>query len=176
MNDILREASPAQRSVTLDSTHDHLHRGFLFAYGNYTTALAASGTVLLLLQAPDDRQCHLRLAFAAGGNCSVELFEDPTVSANGTALTPYNRNRLSANQPATKMWLTPTTSALGTLLDQQLVVGGTGGQAPGGDISWDSELLIGDGRLYLVRLTNVTSQAIELSSSIYFYEVQHQSV
>jgi len=58
---------------------------------------------------------YLTTITTLGSTVTLELFTDPTISANGTEIVPVNYNALSDSKvPMLKLYHTPTKSANGT--------------------------------------------------------------
>jgi len=88
----------------------------------------------------------------AGGACLVELVETPAITADGTARTPQNKNRLD----------TPVVSTIGVFLNTD----GTGGTVLKKGIAVQSQnfcsgcFLLKPATNYLVRVTNQSGGAL----------------
>jgi hypothetical protein len=101
------------------------------------------------------------------------MFENPTVSAEGTAITPINMNRFSSNTPTGDIKHTPTVTGTGTSFGKELIPGGTGPFSIGG-IDGRSvrapEIILHSARTYLIRITNQSGGTIDISFAAGFYE------
>ncbi len=88
---------------------------------------------------------------------TLELFEDPTLSADGTELTAYNMRRDIVTPPHAKVFHTPTVSADGTLLDSKLVSeGGAFAGLPSGTYDPDREWILKPASSYLIKHNNTS--------------------
>ena len=91
------------------------------------------------------------------GDAVGYLYEGATLSG-GTAATAIKLNRNSAIASQSAITIGPTVSNVGTLVLKQILLGGSGKKAGGGDIG-SSNLILKPLTSYLVRLTNVNGTA-----------------
>ena len=118
----------------LSITHEEndIHEGKSFHAIHNFGSINTSAIKYLLISTPNSTTlAHAKFYASVTGKATLELFENPTVSAAGTALTEFNRYRDSVAAAATTVIThTPTRSADGTLLD--IVVGTSASIAVGG--------------------------------------------
>lgn len=102
-------------------------------------------------------------AVSAFAEVEVEFFEEPTITANGTALDIVSKDRQNPSvSPETQLFLDPTTTADGTPLASVFLPGGDKNNAVGltGDIAgWRLKL----NSSYLVRITNTSAGDADVS-------------
>ena len=115
----------------------------------------------------DDASIDIGIAWNAGvtpvvsfsGLCQGDalgfLYEGATMTG-GTAATAVKLNRNSAIASQSAITIGPTVTNVGTLVLKQILIGGSGKRAGGGDIG-SSNLILKPLTSYLVRLTNVNS-------------------
>ena len=122
----------------------------------------------------DDASIDIGIAWSAGvtptvsffGLCAGDavgfLYESASLSG-GTAATAVKLNRNSTIASQSAITVGPTVSNVGTLVLQQILIGGTGKKAGGGEVG-SSNLILKPLTSYLIRLTNVngTAHAAEL--------------
>ena len=99
--------------VQISEIHAQIHEGQFFTSTVVDTSVADSGT-LEILMLTNGSVPHARFTAQSGGNSRLEIFEDTTVSANGSALVAQNRNRLSANTATALVYSGPTVTGDGT--------------------------------------------------------------
>jgi hypothetical protein len=116
---------------------------------------------------PDGESIDIGIAFPAGvtpvvtfsGLCQGDalgfLYENADLSG-GTPYTPINLNRASTNASQAAVTVAPTVNGLGTLVLKQILIGGAGKKAGGGEVG-ASSLILKPLTSYLVRLTNANS-------------------
>lgn len=153
-SDILDSATNAVNTV--DYAHHEIHSGSHYKAGRQDTTLATSDTIELLFTTSDTTKwAHWVLTSQSTGECVVELYEDTVTSADGTAITPTNRNRNSANTATVVVTHTPTITSDGTKLVEKWL-GSTGfKEDTGGETRGNSELVLKQNTKYLLRLTAV---------------------
>lgn len=149
--------------VVIDFVHHQGHNGLIFQ-GSYATVSETDGEIgdndnLDFLISVGDQDVHVIWRLACGGTSQQFLYENPTVSDNGTEieLNCMNRDRINI-KPAT-MFHTPTITDVGDLLSQALVPGGEGGNAEGNISRQQTEWILAPNSLYLVRVTNRAGNA-----------------
>jgi hypothetical protein len=118
---------------------------------------------------PDDESIDIGIAWSAGitpmisffGLCQGDavglLYENATMTG-GTAATAVKLNRNSAIASQSAITINPTVTNVGTLVLKQILLGGSGKKAGGGDIN-SSNLILKPLTSYLIRLTNVNRTA-----------------
>lgn len=85
------------------------------------------------------------------------LYESASLSG-GTAATAVKLNRNSDIASQSAITIGPTVSNVGTLVLKQILIGGSGKKAGGGDVG-SSNLILKPLTSYLIRLTNVNGTA-----------------
>jgi hypothetical protein len=152
---MLERVTRSMPSITTD--HEYIHEGGFFEVGHRFT-MNAAGTAFLLLKTPAVKYVHYRneKISTSGDKLTVELFEGPTITLAGTAITPVNHRRIHLVASDMVVQHTPTVGAEGTLLATSYLGGGTGqGQARAGDILTEqNEWVLKRGTDYLIKLTN----------------------
>lgn len=141
--------------VGIDLAHHQIHEGEMHQYTYPPTALASGSSldfriVVPVLDPKNNKTPNFVLEVDATAETWVYLYEAPTITGNGTQQTVYNRNRNSAIVPGTTIWLAPTNSALGNMLNSFIIGSGVG--AGGGAreaVEWDLK----SNTTYLVRIT-----------------------
>jgi hypothetical protein len=75
------------RQVNLNEVHDQVHRGNSYVLSHIFPGLA-SGSAAAWLLFPGMTHTHLVFGARSGGDAEIYLFENPAVSASGTAVLP----------------------------------------------------------------------------------------
>lgn len=167
---LVDETADADALVLIDVIHNRIHRGHFFSLDVVDAALINTGTILILVRVAAGKSAHIRFEAAVGGDARLEMFEDPTTSADGTAITPLNRNRFSSNVATTLFFSGPTVTADGTSLSDKILAGGAGiFLSPGSEGSTFKEWVLNEGD-YLVRLTNISGATQPAHLQTNFYE------
>lgn len=135
--------------VTVTYLHDVMHRGCLFEITNGVTLATTSDTFVYLIQT-GSIPIHFLFSVSASGEANFMIYEGTTFSAAGTAVTPINLNRTSANTLTLTTTHTPTVTTDGTLLATHHI--GTG-RITGGSVASASEFVLATNEDYLLRVT-----------------------
>jgi len=158
--------------VVTEHTHHEVHEGeafnasYLVPHGSEVANDAAQDFLFVT----GTKTAHAFINIAVGGDCDALLYEGTTASANGTGLAELNLNRTSTNTATATAFHTPTVTTEGTLLQQKFLPGGVGPLAPGSSHSAGAEWILKASTKYLVRVTNRSGGAIQLSIMAEWYE------
>ena len=157
--------------VTMNEIHALIHEGLVYSAFYHAEAVIDNGDIELLLTTAASRPVHLILDAMFTGDALLQIFEGTTVSANGTVLTPTNRNRTSSNTATMTVHHTPTVTGDGTALlnGGQFLPSGSGPIKLG---VLDNEIILAANTLHLVRLQNIAGAAADLGVALNFYEPQ----
>lgn len=156
--------------VQLDSTHARIHEGIYYSIG-FTIPSLANGVSQNCLLKTKDNEIHLRPSAVMGGDARFFIFEGTVVSANGSASTAANRRRESSSTHIVEIFNGATVTDDGDLLDEHLLVGGTGpAQSIGGASELISEWVFKPNTNYLLRLTNISGASQPSNMHLDFYE------
>jgi hypothetical protein len=160
-------------SIMVDVNHQRNHDGrAFFAYKMYPVSakLAAGASIDIAMAAPAGVYPHITIETLCLGDAELYIYEGSTTSG-GTPFTPISRNRNYAvsNPSQVAMVFAPTVTAVGTELDGQIVPGGVGKKAGGGDAG-SLEYVLKPLTTYLFRLTNVNGVAHAAHLALEWYE------
>jgi len=162
---------------TIDTAHHEVHEGEFFHLGHFFSDVADTASADILIRVGASKNLHINFRAVAGGACDVFLYEGTTVTSNGspnygTAITPYDKNRETANTATGNYYYGPTIDAVGTELVRDLLLGSTRPQSIiGGEVRSNSEWILKKGQTYLFRVTNGSGGALDIDIEIEFYEV-----
>ena len=139
--------------TTIDYEHHEIHEGkhFKGGYGVSDDSLQTDDIVSILFTTSDTNiWAHWSLTATATGYAKIELYENPTITASGTSVTIWNRNRNSSNSPTVILSHSPTTSGSGTKMVTKMI-GGTGFKTTIGDEHrGHSEFILKQNEQYMV--------------------------
>lgn len=150
-------------------THALVHAGEIFTVSGIAAAVVDAASFELLINVPADKTLHVVLEGSATGDAKGYIYEGPTVSANGTAVIPTNRNRTSSGLADSLFYMTPTVTTTGDLLFSTYMPGGVKKTAGGSSGESFGEWILAPG-LYLMRFTNSSGAAADMSAQMTFYE------
>lgn len=150
--------------------HTRCHQGRMYTFGKIL-GLSNGGVIEILFDLTTSA-IHASFHGTCLNNATFEILEGVTVAGNGTVITPANNNRSSANVFNGKIYHTPT-SATGTSIWSELIIGGAGVFAAGGSSSnlpkGGTEWILAPSNKYLLRLTNLVASSTTADLSATFY-------
>ena len=158
--------------IVIDVEHHEIHCGDSYrAIRKVDLGNGASDNILITV--PNEtgteltqKKYHLTIQLDTELEADYSFYEAPTTTANGTAMTFYNRNRNSAFTTGLTIHHTPTVTADGTLLDgDHWGSGRNAGGAQRGELEW----VLKNNTKYLLRITNSTSNNNYISWKIDHY-------
>lgn len=159
-NDTQVIAGANQPLITRDGqTQDVIDGRAFYAYKIHKSAatLAAGASIDIVVTSAAGATIGIGFAAQCGGNAEITIYENVSNVSGGTIFVPLNRNRASSSVSTTGALINPTVGALGDIIYEDLILGGTTGNAAGSSVRGDYALL--DDVSYLFRLTNTTGQA-----------------
>jgi hypothetical protein len=150
--------------VAHEGTLYHIHQGLSFVHCERAEGLADDAAITLLLRTTAQNTVHLRAAALSAARCRLQIFENPTVNADGTARTPVNRNRRSTFPAGFSLFFTPTLGGDGTsLVDLD--------PAQVASVQALDELVLKASEDYLLRLTNLSGGAADATLRLEAYSL-----
>lgn len=155
--------------IAQNEIHWAIHRGIFFTGTRIEEAVANDASLNVLIRVTNETHARFTASIGAQGLC--RLFEGTTFSDPGAAIPTYNRHRNgSAILASTLLSYAPTLTDDGTELAGSFVPGGTRNQAEGFATSSFEEWILKAGEDYLLRLTNTSGSACDMSATVDFYE------
>jgi hypothetical protein len=119
--------------------------------------LADSGVIDVVVTPNPNTNVCLNATVQCGGNAEFYVHENVTNITGGTIFIPINRNRRSTNVSQVGVLLQPTVTLNGVIYEE-VVLGGSGGNASGNSVEGIDYILKPDVS-YLFRLKNVSGQS-----------------
>jgi len=148
--------------------HQSIHDGNIYSHNNlYTLAAGANLDFYLVIDPSKTLDIHRLLVDADIAPVMVYMYEGPTITAPGTAVTVNNRNRSSPNVFTSALTRGPTVTAVGTRLATGLV---TGGKFSGGGGGSENEWELLSAATYLIRITNNGVGIANVNVDLEFHE------
>lgn len=133
------------------------------------TSVADDGVAMIHIKVDSTKSAHGYISIESDGKCYVDLYENPTTSADGTAVTELCLNREIDATPSTSVFHTPTKSVNGTLLEYGIL--GTAGKFTliGGD-EMGGYWLLKPNEQYLILVTNKSGADSDIVISYSWHE------
>ena len=155
----------------IDSAHFKTHNGHKY-FTSYKTAddapLADNGELVFGLTT-GSCSVHMHGSGATGGDTEA-LFYEGAAFTGGTTQTIYNKKRTSSNTASSKVVRDPSISSAGTLLENELIPGGTGRRAVGGAGDQETGWILKANTKYLFKIVNRSGAAQPASIAIEWCE------
>lgn len=168
-----RIVTETQAWPIISADHMRVHLGHGFQVAGTVSNLASAGVAYFLVSPTATLHWRFYRIFADGAPVEIEFYENATVSANGSALPAYNRNRNSAITSATSIYSGPTVTGAGTKLFTSRVVGsGVGANATGEVEGIEVEWILNPAYKYLLKITNNSGGNVNLVYQFFWYEDQ----
>jgi hypothetical protein len=157
--------------VSTDVFHHRVHEGKYWTVTDYDGNVQAAAPKYWHLKAPDTAiRCHTVMAIAVNDETLIELYEAPTLTGNGTALTAYNNDRNSATAATCLFYNDPTVTAPGTKLQNDLIGTNNPKTRIGGNVRQVTEIILKQNTSYIIKNT-VTNNGTRVSFNLELYEV-----
>jgi len=164
--------------IPIPPEHHEIHCGDSYEM-SYITDLGNGGVLDILIVVPNEelsetnpgdsqstKQYHLKGIVSTEAEATIEFFEDTEVSANGTAIDVYCRNRNYSSGDEIDIYHTPTVTTTGT----RLVIAKSGsGRSVGGTLGRSDEFILKDNTNYLLRISNNVTTNEWVSVSLDYY-------
>lgn len=159
---------------TIDIAHNEVHEGYYFVTSkrvngagtveNFQFVVPAGGTVP-----------HINFLIESTDFGIAELFANPTVTSNGSAMTIYNKNRNSSTPSLMSAYYGGTVTADGTLMVSHLWGNATGqgaGRATfGGAVRSNTEWILSAGKRYLLKVSGINAGTLVFTAEWYSHPV-----
>jgi hypothetical protein len=154
--------------IGMSLAHHKIHEGDNYECWDYDNDVDTGGPKYWLIKAPSVGKIHFTYAVAMSKNGLLEMYKDPTTSADGSVLTCFNSNENSTNTSILEVYKDPTVSVDGTRRRVEVIGSDTTGPpgAKGGGLEHIQEIILNQGANYLIKvtvLTNDTRVSIEMS-------------
>lgn len=162
-----------QALITVDFDHHELHAGNLYTAQYAPLNVGAGATVSMHLVTPPGSAnvyAHTVFSISSELGATVQVFERPVVTVQGTPVVRQNHNRdVQADKPSQMLVFSQPTYNGGTPLIGD-VIGTSGGQSIGGSTRSQAEFILARGTSYVVAATNNGAQASDIVISALWYE------
>jgi len=144
--------------TVIDYAHHEIHSGSHFKAGYQDTVMATNDEINILFITPDTlKWAHFELTAQATGAVIIDFYEDAVVSANGTLVTAWNRNRNSTKVNTVLVYHTPTVTTNGTKISSKWVGNEGFKDSVGGEARGEAEFILKQNTKYLIKLTAVSN-------------------
>ena len=154
----------------LDAPHHEIHEGEMYSL-SYVNSVANNAVLNMGLFIPPTavKFPHLVWSANAQGDFELTVRESVTLATSGTPLPEVYVRRTKVNSSGYGTFHTFTHSADGAVLYDQLIAGGSGGNATGGETGGRFEFILAGSRWYSFALTNRGGTSKRMSLNLAFY-------
>ncbi len=156
---------------TIETEHAEIHEGETYVSSHFYSQVADDANADLRITLGSDKELHITITVAVAGDGEILIYEGTTYTVAGTVVAIYNRDRTSSNSSDAGCRYTPTVNVLGTELFHGYAPGGTKKEAIGSVRRTSQEWIFKKSEDYLVRFTNRSGGAIDVSIEVEWYEV-----
>lgn len=147
--------------VNRDESVQNIIDGLVFyAYSSKGNGneLADDASIDIVITPPVGQGIGIGFVTRIGGDGEFKVYENVTAVTGGTIFVPRNRNRASTRVAQTGVIIQPSSVTTNGILYEEIIVGGSGGNAAGATLEGDYAILKAN-TSYLFRLTNRSNQA-----------------
>ncbi len=157
--------------IVTSAEHQRVHNGEMWMISAMVEDASDDANLDLVLTTPA-AEFHVTFQIAAEGSAIVFVYEDTVLDdpVGGSAAVVKNANRVVGDAGAPTALIGPTVTGVGTLLLNQSLPGGTGGNASGGQGERGTEMVLAPSTNYLFRVTNKKGNASTMSIVLLPYE------
>ena len=160
-------------TTAINELSSGVNEGTAYSITAYNGALATA-TSVLMFGFTASKVIHfqsLDVSISAGG-WTVEIFEAPTVTANGTLLTPINLNFETTNLSNMTLYAAGTVSANGTLkLSRHIHVSGTGSaNRVSSEVGLPAGIILKKNTKYMFKITNNSGSTAAYEAALTWLE------
>jgi hypothetical protein len=154
---------------SIDVIHSRIHRAHCFSFSPIVDIAGVNEIRYLGICGEFPIHVNGYNFTASGDRWLVELYEEPTVSANGTPATYLNRNRARDTiVPTFQLFQSPTISDLGLRLETLAVFPSGNGSTPA--FQWPHEWVLRPFTAYALRIAKLQSSSQTLYGTVLWYE------
>jgi len=152
----------------IEYEHHEIHSGSYYRAG-FQKDVPNGGTAIVAITPPNTASwLHFRPAVDVEVEARVQLFENPTSVAGGTAIAPKNANRNSTKTSGATVVSDPTIDTTGAVALGNQVLGS--GKSSGGDANSQYEWVLKQNTTYVLVVTNKTTSANQVNIRCMWYE------
>ena len=153
----------------IDVIHHLTHDGQMFNVNNVATNIQTATPKRYFAITPNNSNTyHFSMKVTGDAEFLIELYETPTSSNNGTALTKNNLNRNSILTLDATFFQDPTVSVDGTLLQSEYVGADAGAARFGGDTRFP-EWMLKNNTTYQIKIT-ATNNGLNTTTNMQMYK------
>jgi hypothetical protein len=157
-------------TTTIDYPHVEIHKGDHYFIKRWYDVTGAGTNLDFQLVTPDVVTWgHITTVVTTEAEFTVTVYEAPTITADGTPIPVYNRNRNSTNTSIMLAYGAPTVGATGTT-DIWSLKTGSGAGISTGERRSDNEIMLKQNTRYLLRINKAATGTDWVDLEMTWYE------
>lgn len=154
--------------AVIDTDHYQLHQGRTFHFSDNISSLGNGTNQYYYYTLTSGAHLRFWSIYANTGPITITLFENPTVTDNGTAQTVQNMSRYSSNTTGVTLYKGPTVSSTGTQLESDTLFASKK-EAAGATDDNPLEWILKHSNTYLIRINNGSGGSTDISFKTQWY-------
>ena len=160
----------ANSLITSRAVHRRIELSNQWVTSHYFSAVAAAASAYIHLKVSATKNAHISVQVMSEAKVTFRLFENPTTTGDGTAITRTAINRQTPTASTMTTFHTPTSSADGTELEVGMLGAAGKFSVMGGSIEAAGYWFLKKSEQYLVKVTNNDAAAKDIVISISWHE------
>ena len=156
--------------AVIDTDHYQLHQGRTFHFSELISSLGNGSNQDYYIVSPSGAHLRFWTIHANTGPITITLYENPTISDNGSAQTVQNMSRFSSNTTGLILYKSPTVSNVGTRLEFDILFPSKKDAAGATDDN-PLEWILKTTNTYLIRVNNGSGGATDVHFKIQWYHI-----
>lgn len=150
--------------------HNLVSDGVMFSTFHSFLNVASATSKWVLFKTPVMYKAHVRFRFMSEAKIDYYVYENATLTGNGTAISTFDMNRETHNASNCLCYHTPTITNSGTMIDNGMI--GTSGWLgdTGGSISQMADWIFRHDLNYLIGANNNDANAKDIVIQIVWFE------
>lgn len=154
--------------VIIDIGHHEIHCGDHYtATSTADVGNGANDDIMIIVGNHETKRYHLVTDIISEAEAHFYLYEGASLSASGTAIASYNRDRNSANTSDLKLYHNSSATIANSTIIHQKHWGS--GKGVGGDERGAHEFILKNNTKYLFRTNNATTSNNQISWKLDYY-------
>ena len=141
----------------IEFEHQQIHEGKHYVTSIATPELDTASYYVRIATPDTSTRIHMVFEVSTNVGTKIEIFENPTVDVAGTAYTPLNNDRNSANVSALTITYGDTSTADGTLIHGEMIGSSGGPTRIGGSGGRDCEFILKQNEEYFIKVTTLVN-------------------
>ena len=153
---------------------EQTYTGNLFSLTARDGAVADGDTIYFLVNVDSGHNLHIAYKVASDSEATIEVFENPTITDNGTEISAFNKNRTYPDSYNSVFYSGPTFSDTGTSIFDDDILGAQAGRtittSDGTFAAGAEEWVFEAGKSYAMSFTNNSGTAAIFRLKATFFE------